>query len=549
MPTDEENDSITKPKRSRPVGRKKAVDGVERKRTNVGRRRVRTDDENGSAARRKRPRPVRRSTTEDGEVRKRTNGGRRRPTRRRKKRNENELVVIEELPSIRFIIGGEQSKWFIPACIVSILLISLYGGMVSWNLQYADPDPSFDGTSREYHDCIAVNFKYGSRNSSDHDPYHPENVRCAEKQGIDPNWSELEYQEWITSLLSDLAVDDGNHSGYVWTETGIATMTYLVSTMNANMSVYYNPGAGDEFNATHLALWNSATIAFGGGNDSYEDLLPNGGTAMAMYIGPGGIVGHKPTGFIWTAVGLATMEYLFALNNANMSLYGYPSEGDVFTDAHLGIWNAATVGFGGGNDSFESLLPGGDSAMAMYIGAGGIVAVAPTGYVWTEEGLFTMEYLFALNNANMSLYGYPSEGDVFTEEHLGIWNAATVGFGGGNDSMEDLVPGGGSALALYIGAGGIVLWSNLTEMPTVANVSISPSAPAASDQLTCTYDYHDPQGDVDASTVRWYLNGARTLDDAVPSELSTGDEVSCSVLSSDGTNPGFRIHSEPVIIA
>ena len=469
--------------------------------------------------------------------------------RKRKKKNESKEITIEELPSIAFILGGERAKWFIPACLVSVLLISILGGMIKWNMSYADPDPSFNGTSREYHDCIAVNHKYGSRNSSDHDPYHQDNIICAEKQGIDPNWSELEYQEWLTNLLSGFATDDGNHSGFVWSETGIATMTYLVSTMNTNMSVYFDPSAGDEFNGTHLALWNSATTEFGGGNDTYEDLLPGGGTAMAMFVGPGGIVEHKPTGYVWTAVGLVTMEYLFSLNNANMSLYGYPSEGDVFTNEHLGVWNAATVGFGGGNDSFESLLPGGNSSMALYIGEGGIVAIAPTGFVWTEEGLSTMAYLFAMNNANMSLYGYPSEGDVFTNEHLGVWNAATVGFGGGNDSMTDLVPGGGSALAMYIGAGGIVLWSNLSDMPTAANVSITPSAPSASDELTCTYDYSDPQGDADASTTRWYLNGVRTLDDAVPSELSAGDEVSCSVLPSDGINPGFRVHSATVTIA
>ena len=469
--------------------------------------------------------------------------------RKRKKKSASKEMTIEELPSIAFLLGGERAKWFIPVCLVSVLLISVAGGMIKWNMSYANPDPSFNGTSREYHDCIAVNYKYGSRNSSDHDPYHQDNIICAEKQGIDPNWSELEYQEWLDNLLSNFASDDGNHSGYVWSETGIATMTYLVSTMNANMSVYYNPSAGDEFNGTHLAVWNSATTEFGGGNDTFDDLLPGGGTAMAMFVGANGIVEHKPTGYVWTAVGLATMEYLFSLNNANMSLYGYPSEGDVFTNEHLGVWNAATVGFGGGNDSFEALLPGGNSSMALYIGEGGIVAIAPTGYVWTEEGLSTMEYLFALNNANMSMYGYPSEGDVFTEEHLGVWNAATVGFGGGNDSMGDLLPGGGSAMALYIGAEGIVLWSNLSEIPSVANVSIAPAAPTASDVLTCTYDFSDPQGDADASTVRWYLNGARTLNDAVPTELATGDEVTCSVLPSDGTNPGFRVHSEPVTIA
>ena len=503
---------------------------------------------NESEKKRVRPRPVRRKLSDDGSP-KTSSGSKRRPVRRKKKKSESNIIVIEELPSIGFVIGGERAKWFIPVCLVLILIVSLYGGMVSWNLQYADPDPSFDGTSREYHDCIAVNFKYGSRNSSDHDPYHQDNVICAEKQGLDPNWSELEYQEWITNLLSSLATEDGNHSGYVWTEGGLTTMAYLVSTMNANMSVYFDPGAGDEFNATHLALWNSATLEFGGGNDSFEDLLPGGETAMAMYIGPGGIVGHKPTGFIWTATGIATMEYLFAMNNANMSLYGYPNPGDVFTSEHLGIWNAATVGFGGGNDSFEQLLPGGGSAMALYIGAGGIVDVAPTGFVWTEEGLQTMEYLFAMNNANMSLYDYPSSGDVFTEEHLGIWNAATVGFGGGNDSFTDLVPGGGSTMALYIGAEGIVLWSNLTSMPMAFNVSITPSSPSTTDTLVCTYEFYEPQNEVDQSSTRWYLNGVRTLGDAAPTELSSGDEVSCSILPSDGTNPGFRVHSDSVVIS
>ena len=519
-----------------------------------GGERMSSEEENkdtGPDGQRRRPvrrRPVRRKNAGSNTGNASSTTGRR-SIGRIKKNNASSLLVIEELPSVSFVIGGQRAKWFIPVSLVVILMISLVGGMISWNLQYADPDPSFEGTSREYHDCIAVNYKYGSRNSSDHNPSHPENIICAEKQGLDPNWSELEYQEWIANLLASLVTEDGNHSGYVWTEGGIATMAYLLSTMNANMSVYYNPSAGDEFNATHLALWNSGAAEFGGGSDSFEDLLPGGGTPMAVFIGSGGIVDHKPTGYIWSATGIATMEYLFALNNANLSVYGYPSPGDVFTNEHLGIWNAATVGFGGGNDTLEHLLPGGSSALAQYIGPGGIVEIAPTGFVWTEEGIKTMEYLFALNNANMSVYGYPQSGDVFTDEHLGIWNAATVGFGGGNDSLPDLVPGGGSAMATYIGLEGIVTWSNLTTMPMAYNVSISPPSPATSDDLICLYEFEDPQEDPDQSSTRWYLNGVRTLGDGVPSELNSGDEVSCSILPSDGTNPGFRVYSDVVVIS
>ena len=97
-------------------------------------------------------------------------------SRRKRNKSKSKTIVVEELPSMSFVMGGEHAKWLIPACFVGMLLISVYGGMVSWNLQYADTDSTFDGTSREYHDCIMVNFKYGSRNSTDHDPYHPDNI-------------------------------------------------------------------------------------------------------------------------------------------------------------------------------------------------------------------------------------------------------------------------------------------------------------------------------------------------------------------------------------
>jgi len=149
----------------------------------------------------------------------------------------------------------------------------------------------------------------------------------------------------------------------------------------------------------------------------------------------------------------------------------------------------------------------------------------------------------------MSMYGDPVAGDVFTEEHLGIWNAATVAFGGGTDAMEDLVPGGTSAMALYIGAGGIVLWSNLTEMPHVTNVSVAPAAPTADDVPSCTWDFTDPQGDADASTVRWYVNGMPVGSEASAVVVASGDTLSCSVLPFDGVNPGFRVHGTPVTVA
>lgn len=390
-------------------------------------------------------------------------GGKRRPRRRKKKRPYRE---IEELPSLTYLIGGEQAKWLIPAAFAALLVFSAWGGLIDWQQEYADVPDDFDGTPREFHDCIMVHNTYGDRNSTTHDPSHPDNVACAEKNGEDPNYSELEYQAWLEDFLASVAVDIGNHSGYVWSEGGIATMAYLGSTMGSNMSVYYDPAPGDEFNATHLAIWNSATVAFGGGNDSFDDLLPGGGSAMALYLGPGGIVVDKPTGYIWTEVGIATMSYLWALNGANMSMYGNPVAGDVFTEAHLNIWNGATVAFGGGSDA-----------------------------------------------------------------------------------MADLVPGGGTALTMYVGAGGIVQWSNLSTMPMVTNVTVTPASPGVDDDLACMYDFVDPQGDADASVVRWYVNNVSAGSDSSALTLASGDAVKCSVLPSDGINPGFRVHSDnaPVV--
>ena len=85
-------------------------------------------------------------------------------------------------------------------------------------------------------------------------------------------------------------------------------------------------------------------------------------------------------------------------------------------------------------------------------------------------------------------------------------------------------------------------------MPVATNVSVTPASPGVDDALACVYEYTDPQGDVDASSVRWYVNNVSIGEDVATVSLSTGDVVSCSVLPSDGINPGFRNHSDDVVI-
>ena len=69
------------------------------------------------------------------------------------------------------------------------------------------------------------------------------------------------------------------------------------------------------------------------------------------------------------------------------------------------------------------------------------------------------------------------------------------------------------------------------------------------DVPTCSWDFTDPQGDADASTVRWYVNGIPAGSEASAVVVESGDTLSCSVLPFDGVNHGFRVHATPVTVA
>ena len=86
-------------------------------------------------------------------------------------------------------------------------------------------------------------------------------------------------------------------------------------------------------------------------------------------------------------------------------------------------------------------------------------------------------------------------------------------------------------------------------MPTSTNVTVTPSTPTTSDSLSCVYDYLDPQGDADASETRWYVNGMFAASNSSELSVASGDEITCSILPSDGVNFGFRIYSEAVIVS
>ena len=294
------------------------------------------------------------------------------------KKDAKDHVVFDELPSRLLVAGGLNPKVYLTTLATVFLLMFGYGFQDYYGQYF-----SFEGDDKKTVDCIHITYhSLGYGNSSKYDPTNEANIECAEFLGVSPNYWQEEMDAWIASLVGNVA-SDGNHTGFVWTQAGIDTMAYLgASTFNANMSVYGNPVAGDEFTQQHLGIWNGFAAGFpGGGNDTIESLLPGGNSPFAIYM-PSGIVEHAPTGYLWSHPGVPTMAYLGSSTfGANMSVFGDPAPGDVFTADHLAVWNGFTATVGGGNDTFASLLPGGDSPFAVYMPAGIVITEAE----WTNQ--------------------------------------------------------------------------------------------------------------------------------------------------------------------
>ncbi|MDP6195169.1 MAG: hypothetical protein QF880_05575 [Candidatus Poseidonia sp.] len=460
-------------------------------------------------------------------------------------------VVFDELPSRTFVAGGTNAKVFLATVATTFILMFGYG----FGDYYGDYF-SFEGSDKKTVDCIHITYyTLGNGNDSEYDPTAEANIECAEFLDVSPNYWQEEMDAWIASLVGN-AASSGNHTGFVWTQAGIDTMASLgETTFNVNMSVYGDPVAGDEFTEQHLNVWNGFAAGFpGGGNDTIESLLPGGNSPFAIYM-PAGIVAHKPTGYLWTQSGIDTMAYLGTTTfNANMSVYGDPVAGDVFTQEHLAVWNGFGAMFpGGGNDSFADLLPGGGSPFAIYMPYG-IVEDAPTGYLWSHPGVPTMAYLGSSTfGANMSVYGDPAPGDVFTAEHLAVWNGFTATMGGGNDTYASLLPGGDSPFAIYMPSGIVITeaeWTNQT--PIIQNLTIN-SSQSGDGSGNTTYEvaylFIDAQSDNDTSSFAWFVNGTYVGNSSTyTAELSNGSVISVRLTPFDGLYTGEVVEAELQIL-
>ena len=81
--------------------------------------------------------------------------------------------------------------------------------------------------------------------------------------------------------------------------------------------------------------------------------------------------------------------------------------------------------------------------------------------------------------------------------------------------------------------------------PSVSNVTISPSSPATTDALTCSYTYADVDGDTDSSTYTWTVSNSSSGGTVVgtgatlaASKFSRDQYVTCTVTANDGEDTG-----------
>ena len=101
--------------------------------------------------------------------------------------------------------------------------------------------------------------------------------------------------------------------------------------------------------------------------------------------------------------------------------------------------------------------------------------------------------------------------------------------------------------------GGLVGSNSVTisnSVPSITSVTVSPSSPSTTDTLTCSYGgYSDADGDPDASTYAWTVDGAAAgSGSTLGATLSSGDVIICTVTPHDGTNVGTAL-SDSVTVA
>jgi hypothetical protein len=116
--------------------------------------------------------------------------------------------------------------------------------------------------------------------------------------------------------------------------------------------------------------------------------------------------------------------------------------------------------------------------------------------------------------------------------------------GAGNDTFEQLLPGGNATF--NVPAGMLMTtfeWTNQT--PVATNVSHTNLTEGDVTTFTCDYVFTDNQGDNDTSLVVWMVNSVEVGNGTTYNgTVAAGSTIMCAVTPSDGLYVGETVASE-----
>ena len=79
-------------------------------------------------------------------------------------------------------------------------------------------------------------------------------------------------------------------------------------------------------------------------------------------------------------------------------------------------------------------------------------------------------------------------------------------------------------------------------LPELSDVAISPADASVDDELSCSYSFTDADGDADASSIEWDIDGSTAgTGETLSSGYVGGSVVTCTVTPDDGTDTGTPV--------
>ena len=143
-------------------------------------------------------------------------------------------------------------------------------------------------------------------------------------------------------------------------------------------------------------------------------------------------------------------------------------------------------------------------------------------------------------DADASTYSWTVNGSS-----AGSASTLSTGFAAGDTVVCTVTPFDGTVAGAPLSD--TIVISN--SAPTVSAVSISPSAPLVSDDLTCSYSFADADNDSDSSSITWLLGNATVgTGPTLPANTAAfGDTVTCEVTANDGAMNGNTASASVVI--